>query len=301
MKFIERGLFSERKEKVVNNNIYSYFSDDLIQKILVLMRANNYSDEPFPSVYRPGNRVLDLLCAKIVFLLPFDKFSAGGPDQIIDNIYKYILKHKELIFFIDVIELYCRCLFEITKNQQYYYFNFLGDLNSLLELNNCKFYVTNEGYSPKMLSKDSPIEEHNKAQVYVLLRDDKFEKVNEHFNKSLIEYSRKTNESLKESIEQSCLALEKYLKIINNNQNLDAPHTFTELKKKSSTQFRGIFRIYPDLVGKKIDDIYTIRSKIKSHSSEDKFDENEFLDETARFQINEVMNCILLINDLLKT
>ena len=78
----------------------------------------------------------------------------------------------------------------------------------------------------------------------------------------------------------------------------EAAEHYKEFKKKFSFSNKCIFSIRNDIIKNKISVIYSIRSVIKSHSDNETFDRSKFLAETARFQLNEVMNTIILLDNL---
>ncbi len=288
MKRIIRNLFGER-EKQEKGLTKEYFSLDMLIKILRLMESYSF-DIPIPVEVRTIPNFLD----RLSFQIPEGNIRNGyNLSQLINY-----LEKSNLNDCLSLIELFVMTLFEeCSKLQGQYYYNFKNfiiELNNLFAGKKIPFQLRfNDKLSKVYFERiDSPLEEVNKNKVYELINKSEFSEVNEYFTGCLINLTKK---GYLDCIEQAYLTLEKYLKIKVNNHKIDAPKAFAEFKKKFNVK-RGIFEIHRDKIKNKINLIYSIRRKIKSHSSEELFDRKDFLEETARFQLNEVMNLIILLN-----
>ena len=296
MRAIIRGLFGERTKKYKETIAVDYFSKDLILKILQLMDRYNISYEPLSlSMNNQKITVVNLFLNRLSFLI---KTGIINNEYDLNQLYDH-LTNSNLNHFFLVIELYAKTLFEISEKDGNMdaYFIFIEEFNNLIAYNKVQFkLVFDENLNRAHIEQiNSEREEENKKTIYGLIKNEP--KVNEHFTKALDEYAKR---EFKDSIENAYLTLEKYLKIKTGNHKLDAQRNFPEFQKKYPFKKSGIFSTRPNIVKDKISLIYSIRSELKSHSDKEIFDTNEFLEETARFQLNEVMTCIILLGELSK-
>lgn len=143
----------------------------------------------------------------------------------------------------------------------------------------------------------SEIEEENKNKIKQFIENNKYDKVNEHLNKS---YTAFVNNDYTSSIRESYLVLEKALKELVGNHQIDVVKLFPEYQKQYLDDNNGIFSI-SEIKGKiksQINMIYAFRSKLESHSDTETFDRSLNLYEIARFQLNEVINLSILLMEL---
>ena len=211
---------------------------------------------------------------------------------------EFFKKSSSLNDFLSTIELFTKTLYEecadLSLHNYPHIFNFIQEFNDLLAIKTIPFRIEHNEKSGKIFIDriNSPLEEKNKREVYSVLQDDNLKEADVHFTDSLIHFAKK---KYPESMEEAYLALEKYLKIKVENHKLDAPKAFSEFKKNFNIE-RGIFKAHNQKISDRIDFVYTIRSEIKSHSDKKTFDRKDFQEETARFQLNEVMNLIILLD-----
>lgn len=143
------------------------------------------------------------------------------------------------------------------------------------------------------------IEEENKSKFKEIVQDNNLVKVNEHLNQSYDAFVKNDYET---SIKQSYLVLEKLLKELVDNHQLDVVKLFPEYQKKYLDSNSSIFGT-SEIKGKlktQINMIYAFRSKLEAHSDTETFDKNSNLYEVARFQLNEVINLSILLWELAK-
>ena len=302
MKIIPRGLFKERKD---NTNLEEdYFGQDIITKILML-----FNDFDMNQLYTSSvavlsgsyqNDCLQLMKSKLKYLIDIK--------HIKDFEIYFISCNVNEIF--SCVELYTECMQEVINRYEQHkrtmyltqgydtsniIINFIKAFNDLLDYHKISYQFTYNKVIDKLFieKKFNEIEEENKESIYELIKNEP--KINEHFTQSLGDYAKR---KFKDSIENAYLTLEKYLKFKTENHNLDAGDNYKEFQKKFSFSNKCIFSIRNDIIKNKISVIYSIRSVIKSHSDNETFDRSKFLAETARFQLNEVMNTIILLDNL---
>jgi len=289
MRLIIRNLFGERTGKYKEIKTKDIFSDDIIVKILMLMNKFNTKNKfTFVSV------VYSFL-ERLSYLIPVGVISNYNDlRQIADY-----LSNSTMNEFFSVIELYSDTLLETVAQSGLYrdYYEFILNFNDLLAYNKIGFKLIFDEEARKTFVEPvfSEKEEENKDIVYALIKDD--EKINKYFTDSLNFFAKR---EFKDSIENAYLTLEKYLKSKTGNQQLDALENFKIFRKKYISNNKGIFSARPDIIEKLVIYIYTIRSEIKAHSDKENFDTNQFLEETTRFQLNEVMICIILLEEMSK-
>jgi len=285
MKLIIRNLFGERTKKYKEIKTGDRFTYDIVVKILMLMNRYNASNS--------FNSVVPSFLERLSYLFPVGIIKNYDDLRQISN---YLFRSTMDEFF-SAIELYSDILFEIEKLRYRIYCDFIEDFNNLLAYNKIGFKLVFDEKAQKTFVE--PIftekEEENKEIVYNLIKND--EKINKYFTDSLNLFAKR---EFKDSIENAYLTLEKYLKSKTGNQQLDALKNIEIFQKKYISKDKGIFSVRPDIIKKLISDIYTIRSEIKSHSDKENFDTNQLLEETARFQLNEVMTCIMLLEEMSK-
>jgi len=285
MKLIIRNLFGERTKKYKEIKTGDRFTYDIVVKILMLMNRYNASNS--------FNSVVPSFLERLSYLFPVGIIKNYDDLRQISN---YLFRSTMDEFF-SAIELYSDILFEIEKLRYRIYCDFIEDFNNLLAYNKIGFKLVFDEKAQKTFVE--PIftekEEENKEIVYNLIKND--EKINKYFTDSLNLFAKR---EFKDSIENAYLTLEKYLKSKTGNQQLDALKNIEIFQKKYISKDKGIFSVRPDIIKKLISDIYTIRSEIKSHSDKENFDTNQLLEETARFQLNEVMTCIILLEEMSK-
>jgi len=288
MRSVIRGLFGER-QNIQEGKTSEFFSSDDLSKIIRLMIT--YSIEEDVPLQGPTR-------STPLFL---DRLSYHSPEGKIENFYELnqlntYFSGSKLNDFLSTVELFIQTLKEtcdICLYQNYVHLNnFISEFNNLLAIKTIPFRI--ETIKDKIFVDriNSPKEEENKKKIYEIISSPDFLEVNGHFTNSLINFARK---KYPDSIEDAYLSLEKYLKIKVNNHALDVLKSYTEFKKLFDVE-RGIFKIHNDKIKNKINLVYSIRSEIKSHSDKNIFDREDFLEETARFQLNEVMNLFFLLN-----
>ncbi len=288
MRLIIRNLFGERTGKYREIKTKDYFPENIIVKILMLMNKFN-AENRFVSV------VFSFL-ERLSYLIPVGIIrNYNDLRQIADY-----LSNSTVDEFFSAIELYSDTLLEIVGQSDPFrkdYYEFIKDFNDLLAYNKVRFKLVFDAQTQKIYVEPvfSEKEEENKEIIYSLIKND--EKINKYFTDSLNFFAKR---GFKDSIENAYLTLEKYLKSKTGNQQLDALKNFEIFQKKYISKDKGIFFVRPDIMKKLIGDIYAIRSEIKSHSDKENFDTNQFLEETARFQLNEVMACIILLEEMSK-
>lgn len=289
MKRVVRGLFEERPSKE-EGKTNDFFDEDALHKIIKLM--NQYSIDEH--VVWAGRTVK----TRPNFL---DRLSYQLPHGSIKNDYELFqlvefFKKSNLNIFLSSIELFAQTLYEecagLSTHSFPHFGLFVDEFNNLLALKTIPFRIEISNDKIFIDRINSPFEEKNKREVVSILKSEEFGESEAHFTNSLINFAKR---KYPECVEEAYLTLEKFLKIKVNNHKLDAPDTYSEFKKKYQTE-RGIFKIHHQKIKERIDFIYTIRSEIKSHSDKKTFDRGDFLEETSRFQLNEVMNVILLLN-----
>ncbi|MCH7568708.1 MAG: hypothetical protein IIA87_04780 [Nanoarchaeota archaeon] len=292
MERIIRGLFGERGH-IHKGRTKDFFSSDNISKVIRLMTLYSINE----NVPLQGQIIsTPLFLERLSYHLPEGKISLFGE---INQLHNYFL-NSDLNDFISTTELFIQTIKEICEenlNNNYGHLNgFILEFNSLLALKTIPFRVEvikNKIFVDRI---NSPKEEENKKKIYEIISSSDFLDANNHFTNSLINFAKK---DYPESMEEAYLALEKYLKIKVGNSILDAPKAYAQFRKLFNVE-RGIFKNHSDKIKNKIDFIYTIRSEIKSHSDKETFDRKDFLEETARFQLNEVMALIILLDDFKK-
>lgn len=292
MRRVVRGLFEERPSKE-EGKTNDFFDEDALHKIIKLM--NQYSiDEHVVWAGRTVKTIPNFL----------DRLSYQLPHDSIKNYYELsqlieFFKKSSLNIFLSSIELFAQTLYEecagLSTHSFLHFGLFVDEFNNLLALKTIPFRIEISNDKIFIDRINSPLEEKNKREVISILKSEKFGESEEHFTNSLINFAKR---KYPECVEDAYLTLEKFLKIKVNNHKLDAPDAYSEFKKKYQIE-RGIFKIHHQKIKGRIDFIYTIRSEIKSHSDKKTFDRKDFLEETAKFQINEVMNIILLLNSFM--
>jgi len=285
---IIRGLFHER-ENIQKGKTGDFFDNDLSSKIIRLMISYSIDQEI-------GFRAH--IQSTPIFL---ERLSYQLPEGEIKNFYDLTQLHNYLINsnlndFLSIMELFIQTIHEICGNHlrgNYDILNgFISEFNNLLALKIVPFRIEVRKDRIFVNRINSPREEENKKKVYEIINSQQFSETNIHFTNSLVHFAKLT---YPESIEESYLALEKYLKIKIKNHKLDALRSYADFKKSFDVE-RGIFKTNHDKIKEKISFVYKIRSEIKSHSNKNLFDRKDFLQETARFQLNEVMNLIILLD-----
>ena len=289
MKRIIRGLFHERI-KQEEGKTADFFNEDSISKILRLMNQYSFKE----NVVLKGNvDTVENFLNRLSYQLPDDSLNAV---YNLNQLKSYLI-NSILNEFLSTIELF---LLTIKDECDYYYYNhydalnsFISEFNNLLAIRTIPFRIEVSNKSKIFIDRiNSPQEEENKNKMKVLLNENEFKEADEHFTNSLINFAKR---NYPESIEEAYLTLEKYLKIKSNNHGLDANKSYVELKKLFNLK-RGIFKLHEQKIKERIEFIYTIRSELKSHSDKNLYDRKDFLEETTRFQINEVMNIVILLN-----
>lgn len=294
MRAIIRKLFGERTEKHKDKAAKRVFSKDMSIKILQLIARYNITNKDQASVI-----LYNEIETRALFL---ERLNYHVPVDTIANFYDLnqiinFLDNCTLSKYLDVIELHALTLFEVSLrlNMQQYFFEYIDEFNNLMGLYSIPFkLVFNEQLNKVHIEEiNTQIEENNKQDVYSIIKDES--EVNKYFIDAITDYAKKR---FPESIENAYLALEQYLKDKTGNKRLDASDNYVEFNKKYSKNYKGIFKVRPKIIKDKIDCIYGIRSEIKGHSPKGTFNTQEFLEETARFQLNEVMACIILLEHL---
>lgn len=292
MKRIIRGLFNERT-KQEEGKTAEFFNVDSLSKILRLMKQYSFDENV---VLRGRVNTVENFLNRLSYLLPDDDLTKVYD---INGLKTYLLK-SNLNEFLSTIELF---ILTVKDECNYYFYDhydilnvFITEFNNLLAIRTIPFRIEITDNKIFIERINSIQEEENKNKVRTLLNGSEFNEADEHFTNSLVNFAKR---NYSESIEEAYLSLEKYLKIRIENHKLDAPDAYAEFKKKFDVE-RGIFKVHHQKIKERIDFIYTIRSEIKSHSDKKTFDRTDFLEETARFQINEVMNLIILLNSFKK-
>ncbi len=286
-----RGLFHERK-KFEEGKTTLFFNLDILSKIIRLMTTYSIDEK----IIFEEIKSIPIFLERLSYYLPEGKIkNLYDLNQL--NIYFF---GSNLNDFLSSIELFIQTLKDICDNHfsgnYSRLYPFITEFNNLLALKIVPFRIEITENKIFIDRINSPKEEENKKRIYELIDGKEFVEANEHFTNSLIEFAKRNYPG---SIEEAYLALEKYLKIKINNHRLDVLKSYVEFKKLFDVE-RGIFKIHNEKIKGKIDFIYTIRSEIKSHSSKKTFDRKDLLEETARFQLNEVMNLIILLNSFQK-
>lgn len=291
MRRIIRNLFLERK-KIEEGKTIKFFTVDILIKIIRLMHT-----------YSLNARVM--FQERIIQTIPnfLNRLSYHLSEGKIKNEYdlfqlKEFFESSSLTEFLSTIELFIQTLYEecieleISSYPQVYHF--VDELNNFLAMKTIPFRIEfNQNLNSFYIDRiNSGMEETNKKEIYKILEDQEFNEANEHFTNCLIYFAKR---NYPESIEEAYLTIEKYLKIKVNNHRLDATKSFLDFKKIFDLD-RGVFKIHKDKIKERVDLIYIIRSEIKSHSDKKTFDRTDFLEETARFQLNEVTNLVILLN-----
>lgn len=288
MNRIIRGVFNERN-KQEEGKTAEFFNEDSLSKILRLMNQYSFNENV---ILKGSVNTVENFLNRLSYLLPDDALTKVYD---LNGLKNYLLK-SNLNEFLSIIELF---ILTIKDECDYYFYNhydslnvFITEFNNLLSIRTLPFRI--EVVKDKIFIGriNSLQEEENKNKVRILLKESEFNEADEHFTNSLINFAKR---NYPESIEEAYLSLEKYLKIKIGNHKLDAPDAYAEFKKKFNVE-RGIFKVHQQKVKERIDFIYTIRSEIKSHSDKKTFDRTDFLKETAKFQLNEVMNLIILLD-----
>lgn len=291
MKRVIRGLFEERDKKEEGETI-SFFDEDSLHKIIRLM--NQYSiDENVVWANKTVKTIPNFL----------DRLSYQVSHDAIKNYYELsqlikIFMKSSLNDFLSSVELFVQTLYEECvdlgiRNYTNPYL-FVQEFNDLLALKTIPFRIGMTENGKIFIDRiNSKVEEENKQIVYKILEGEEFAEANEHFTNGLIHFAKRNYPN---SIGEAYLTLEKYLKIKVNNHNLDVNKAFIEFKKMFNLE-RGIFKTHEQKIKDKIGFVYTIRSELKSHSDKKTFDRKDFLEETSRFQLNEVMSLVILLNN----
>jgi len=302
MTLIPRGLFKERINSTQSEK--DIFNLDIRNKILKLFNDFNLNHLCTPSVAvlggRSKNDCLELMKSKLKYLI--------DEERIRD--FESIFLGCSVNDLLSCVELYTKCMQEIINSYEKHLgrrygrcdtsniiYTFIESFDNLLDYHKIPYRFTYNSEQDKLFieNKFNEVEEETKKKVFEIIKSEP--KINEHFTQSLSDYARK---NFKESIGSAYLTLEKYLKFKTENHKLDANKNFIIFRGKYSFKEKGIFSVRPDILEKKISIIFSIRSELTSHSAKDTFDTNKFLEETARFQLNEVMNCIILLEELSK-
>ncbi|MBN1175603.1 hypothetical protein JXA48_03090 [Candidatus Woesearchaeota archaeon] len=302
MKLIPRGLFKERKKNSELNK--DYFPVEIRKKILMLFNDFDLNQLDTSSVAvitgTYSNDTLDLMKSKLKYLID---------SKHLNNFENYFI-YCELNELFSCIELYVDCMSErIQRYEQHVtgsfssrrydtsniLVEFIKAFNNLLDYHKIPYQFSYNKILDRLYieNKLNEQEEQTKEQFFDLIKD---KKTNEYFTNSIINFTQK---DFKGSIENSYLTLERFLKIKTGNMDKSAVDNYADFQKNN---FKGIFTL-PEFKGKiksQIACVYGLRSKLKSHSPNEKFDDSEFLRETARFQMNEVMTICLLLNEVSK-
>lgn len=293
MRAIVRKLFGERTQKYKNEKANGIFSRDISIKILQLIAKYNVSNESPFHLYESKIATVPIFLERLSYHVPSGIIgNSWDLNQIVD-----FLSNCDLSKYLDILELHINTLFEVCSrlNGTKYCFVYLEEFNNLMGLYEIPFkLVFNEELSRAHIEKiESEVEEENKQLIYSITKH--YPKVNEYFTNAISEQAKN---NYPESIDNAYLTLEQYLKNKTGNQKLDANKNYSEFRKKFSKNYKGIFKVRDKIIESKINTIYDIRSEIKAHSPKGTFDTTEFLEETARFQLNEVMTCIILLEQL---
>lgn len=226
--------------------------------------------------------------------------------------------------YFEVVILFLRTYVDFNKYSSPYedIKKLIKILNGLYKIHNIPFNISaeifqqksNGIYSKKMINIGKPqdiiyefrvepvfteIEEENKSKLNDIIQDNNLSKVNEHLNQS---YDSFVKNDYQTSIKQSYLVLEKLLKELADNHQLDVVKLFPEYQKKYLDNNSSIFGT-SEIKGKiksQINMIYSFRSKLEAHSDTETFDKDLNLYDIARFQLNEVMNLSILLWELAK-
>ena len=305
MRLIPRGLFKERKDNTHSEK--DYFNQDIRTKILMLFNDFDLNHLDTSSVAVLGgnyqNDCLNLMKSKLKYLIDVKHIS---------NFERYFSSCNVNELF-SCVELYIVCMQELIVRYENHQRNhsfrmggyetsniiagFVKSFNDLLDYHQIPYQFTYNKVLGKLFidKKFSESEEETKEKIYEIIKGEP--KINEHFTQSLGNYAKR---EFKDSIENAYLTLEKYLKFKTENHKLEAVANFPIFQKKYPFKEKGIFSVRPSIIKDKISLVYSIRSELKSHSDKETFDTNQFLEETARFQLNEVMNIIILLDNLSK-
>lgn len=294
MRAIIRKLLGERTGKYKSDKANKVFSPDISTKILRLFNKYNANNgSRFELGFEPKIATIPLFLERLSFHIP---------EGTINNLHDLsplvkFLFNCDLSKYLDVLELHAHTLFEISSrlNQSQYFGEYIVEFNNLMAVYGIPFnLVFNEKLNQTHIEEiNSEMEEKNKKAVYTIIEGNP--KINEYFTNALNKYAKK---EFPESIDLFYLTLEQYLKEKTGNSKLDASKNYAEFRKKYSKNYKGIFKVRTKIIEDKIDTIYGIRSEIKAHSPKGTFNTDEFLEETARFQLNEVMTCIILLEQL---
>ena len=281
---IFRDLIDERKPELKDIPVTKYFTDDNIIKTIKLMGKYNFNTGGgFGGLQYL--EVIEVFLEKLEFEIPsnikLDKYD-------LSPLFDYIYKENVLLGIVVERQLNFNCFSDFMKD-----FNNFYDKNSI----SFKLHFDDKNLKCLVLKKENKIEEINKDEIFELLNENKYESVNTYFTNALKDY---TKGDYKDSIENSYLALEKLLKILTNNHSKDANSSFKEFQNANADKFKGIFSVRKGELKNKIAFVETIRSEVKSHSPKEQFNTDEFLNETARYQINEIMNLILILFSFIK-
>jgi len=288
---IIRGLFNER-EKIAEGEIDEFFNNDNLAKILRLMQAYSINSE----VGFIGRvQSIPIFLERLSY-----HFSEGKIKDFYDlsQIYNLFI-NSNLNEFSSIVELFVITLGEL-ETQHFRGANitnkFMEEFNNLLAIKTIPFRLDVIKDKIFLDRINSPREEEMKKEIYELINSTNFNEVNIHFTNALINFAKR---DYPESIKESYLALEKYLNVCIGNHKLDALKSYEEFEKKFDVE-RGAFKIYHKKIKEKIGLVYNLRSDISDHSDKEIFDRKDFLEETARFQLNEVMNLIILLDSFKK-
>lgn len=295
MKAVIRGLFTERKKDADEEPSAEIFGDDITLKILQLIYKYNPEIKPSWWDRTPNYGVIKLFLERTSYIV-----NAG----IIQNLYDlkqidtYMCNCKLGKYF-DIVELHANTLLELSRtiNNLQSLQDYLEDFNNLVELNNIpyKLVFNKELQTVRIEKVDSKLEEENKSLVYQIISNTKYSEANEEFSNALKSYARSDHEN---SIKHAYKTLEKFLKITIDNHKLTADQAYPKFSKKYGP-FPGVFNLRGETLKKKISSIQTIEAKCSGHTSTGEINHKEFLAETARYQINEVVNTILLLDGIM--
>lgn len=296
MRRIVRGLFEERSKKE-EGKTSEFFDEDSLSKIVRLMQQYSIDENV---VWKSKTvKTIPNFLDRLAYQLPNGSIKDYYDLSQLISLFK---KSLSLNDFLSTIELFTQTLYEecadLSMQSYPHFYIFMQEFNDLLAIKTIPFRIEyNEKLGKIFIDRiNSSLEEKNKRSVYVILRDDTFREADTHFTNSLIHFAKR---KYPESMEEAYLTLEKYFKIKVENHKLEVNKSYLEFKKKFNIE-RGIFKAHSQKISDRVDFVYTIRSELKSHSDKKTFDREDFQEETARFQLNEVMNLIILLDSFKK-